>query len=282
VLLFGVLTLDAQTSPMPEDSVQTADSTHIHTVRLVVMGVFSTMTLGYVITDFNRIWGKPDTSFHWKPCDWNGDFLAQNDEISHFVATQRLTQLIAAIAHWVGFSHHIALVIGATGAGVIGLYVEILDGFNAWEGFGITDLGTDASGILFELLRHKYEFWSRFDLRCSYNNFHDIPDNLIIADAPDFTEYDVATYWLTYRARKDLPVDLAVGYGTTRSHHPDDKSYLLPRRRIFLGVGISAGEIVGFFSKNRRNDLGKFLDWYEFTIAVEIYRSDPIKQNFCK
>ncbi|MFP4458082.1 MAG: DUF2279 domain-containing protein [Candidatus Zixiibacteriota bacterium] len=254
---------------------ETQDSTKhdLETWRIITTSAFSAGALYYSGTRFKEAWGASDrSSWHWKTNDFQGDGFLQNDEYSHFVAGQRVTQLAGGLARWTGFNDKTSLIIGSSISFGIAVWVEILDAYNPGQGFGTSDLIFGTAGIAFEIARQKYPSVKKFDLRVSFKRFQDISPNLIVAQ--NALHYDNTIYWLTYQADENIPFDIGLGYSTSRE--PDPVHWLLPKRELYLGIGISGKELIRLFNRDISDYISGIGDWYEFTIYAKIYESEPI------
>ncbi len=247
------------------------DSTDIKPVRLGLASAFTVGSVAYASQEFTRVWGESSSSkWLWKTGDWNGDGLVQTDEFSHFQLGQRITELGYGMAQWSGFNHRTSIWIGAgIGFGAT-MWVEIIDAFNPDQGFGLTDAVLDLAGVIFGVMRKQNDFVNRFDLRVTFDDLNQIPDNVFMATT--FAEYDNAIFWLTYKIDQDLPIDVCLGYSSDR-----DYPGKVPRRELFLGAGISGEELFSLFGID--NKIGSFAEWYEIAIYARVYRGPEIPQT---
>lgn len=247
--------------------------TQLETWRLVTTGLFATGAISYSSTQFVRIWGSSErSSWHWKHDDFLDDGYAQSDEISHFVAGQRMSQLGRALCLWTGFDERTSTIIGASVSIAISLAVEIYDAFNPREGFGYSDLIFGVGGAYFDIARRKYPALERFDIRVSFEQFKHIPQNLVIAE--HYKSYDNTIYWLTYQPSMDIPFDICFGYSTGRDYSQNLGP--LPTRQLYLGVGISGRELMRLFYNDIPDNISGLLSWYEFTVYAKLYESRGI------
>lgn len=262
VVLYG-----AEDSAPPGNS--SPDTTHIIWWRAGTASAFSLGMLYLSWNKFQQRWGKSHGKFHFKTKDWSGDGLAQGDEISHAIAAQRLCIIGREMARWVGFSEHSSTIWGAAISGAVTTWVEFpVDAFNPGQGVGYTDLAANATGIALYLVRERYDWAHRFDLRFSYISFADslIPPEIFVGQ--NYRQYDNAIYWLVYYPSPEkIPLNLGIGYSTTRNYDPryDDD----PIREWYLGAGFSVTDLAKPFGIKTPRIL-ELLDTYEFSLYVQI------------
>jgi hypothetical protein len=84
----------------------------IDNTRATIASVGMICGLYFANEQFKESWGESSGSFHLKNGDWDFDGLAQNDELSHFIASKLLVQFCGSIAEWVGFTSDNSLLIG--------------------------------------------------------------------------------------------------------------------------------------------------------------------------
>jgi len=247
---------------------------NINNKRATIASIGAICGLYVAYDQFQDIWGESSGSFHLKSDDWDYDGLAQNDEFSHFMASKLLVQFCGSIARWVGFTPDNSLWIGVYSSALLTLWVEIVDGYNPDQGFGVTDLVTGSMGITFEALRQKYPSVNRFDMKVFFKGIEDIPPTVIIAE--DFKGYDNTIYLVTYRISDRYPIDAALGYSTRRSYNKTNKYYKKPVREYYVGVGISGTNAIGLIDKKFARKYVGFLDWFEISLLYHFYSSDPV------
>ena len=275
ILIIFVHVSYANTNLNNDYNLTNKDSTDIIFWRASVASVAILGGVYYMSGVFKDNWGESDSKkWLWKTNDWNGDGLAQVDEISHCFTGYKLFQFFRGVSKWIGLNDKTSNIIAFSIAEGVLVWVELIDAYNPTQGFGITDMVTDTVGILFELLRMRYPFAQRFDIKASYRGFEEIPNNLIMATT--FAEYDNSIFWLTYSPSDKLPINIALGYGSSRYKSNSSE----PRRRLYAGVGISGKDLISLFNKKAANSFGGLFDWYEFSFYVKFYESDPIKQDY--
>jgi hypothetical protein len=213
-------------------------------------GLLCTANAGVVIFGFRQAivaWGKSKGGFHFKD-DWNGDRLAQIDELSHFMWGYKMTQFLFCSYQWAGFSSRVSRVISISQTALVLTIVEYpVDAYNPKQGFGISDLMFDYAGIGLACLKQRCHWLENFDFKISPKK------SVLVGNQPVFAQtyeqFDNFIYWFTYRTRLFLPrkaLCLGVGYGVT--HRQDE-----PRRHFLLGVGLSLPDFISLFGE----DLGK-------------------------
>lgn len=194
-----------------------------------------------------KSWGKPDGKFHVKN-DWSGDNLALNDEVSHLLVSYKLTQVFHSAYKALGFGEKTARILGMTEAAFIVTAVEYpIDAYNPTQGFGISDLIFDYTGILmayFKISDRRFENW---DLKTSVKSFSNANRQVIGDEAEDYDNY---IYWLTYRK---APAVFGFGYGTS---HPEVGQV---NKEFYLGIGTTLPDILSPLSKK----LSKAFRWAE-------------------
>ena len=257
----GSISKSSEILPANLDTFYAKQETTVVLWRAALATAFSLSALTYASITFNDNWGQSTgSSWHWKTDDWNGDNLAQNDEISHFIAGQRVVQLGQSVAQWAGFRKKQAELFGVISSSIIVVWIEVKDAYNPAQGFGPIDLVFGMGGVGFEMLRTRgLEKW---DVRASFKSFKSLPPTLIVAE--EGSDYDNAIYWLTYQPSEKFPVDLCFGYSTYHENFEVG-------RELYAGVGISGANLGALFGKIP-GKLGSLACWYEITIGVELYR----------
>ncbi len=240
------------------------DGTRINPYRFAV---FSGVTIGlsaYGIDQFQEIWGHSTGKFHFKEHDWNGDNLAQSDEVSHLVLGYKATQLGINFARWTGMSEGLSRAIGA---GISAFYMTLveypIDAYNPCQGLGISDLVFDYAGVGFGLLRDRYSFLRPYDMKIELKDVRKVPKKFF---SQSNLEYDYYIYWLTYSPYfGDVPLNLGIGYST------DHSDWRNVKRELWLGVGTSVTDIGYLFGTRwgQRLDMWGLL---EFSLRVQVLR----------
>ena len=267
-------------SPPPEQSGSPPDS--IQATRIEILrpdrsakrgsiipwrvGAYTGLTLGvsgYAYSKMDDWWGKDTGPFHIKHTDWNGDNLAQTDEVSHCLVSYKIVQTAMGLAKWSGFQDRTSRIIGGCFAGVIMTSVEYpIDAYNPYQGFGYTDMIANSIGIAFALSRDRWpKYLSKFDLRLSIKNTKTIPDEII---AQTTAQNDNYIYWLTVNPVENFPVHAAIGY--SGNHNSPDHSV---EREVYIGLGTSAAELAGLVDRRWKRKLD-VLNIYEISIAFRV------------
>lgn len=194
-----------------------------------------------------KSWGKPDGRFHVKD-DWSGDNLALNDEVSHLLVSYKLTQAFHSTYRALGFGEKTARILGMAEAAFIVTAVEYpIDAYNPTQGFGLSDLIFDYTGILmayFKISDSRFDDW---DLKTSVKSFKNTNRQVIGDEAEDYDNY---IYWLTYRK---TPAVFGLGYGTS---HPEIGHV---NKEFYLSIGTTLPDILSPVSKK----LAKAFRWAE-------------------
>ncbi|MGB9561673.1 MAG: hypothetical protein ACPL6C_02560, partial [bacterium] len=89
------------------------DRTNIHWGRLAITSALGIGIAAYAIDYEMDTWGRTRGKFHFKD-DWDGDFLAQTDELSHFFYAYKMTQFGYLLARFDGFSTKTSIIIGSS------------------------------------------------------------------------------------------------------------------------------------------------------------------------
>ncbi len=207
-------------------------------------------------------WGKSKGAFHFKD-DWDGDNLAQTDELSHFMWGYKMTQFLLWAYRWAGFSPKTSRAIAISQTALVLTTVEYpIDAYNPKQGVGISDLIFDYAGIGLACMRQSWAWLEDFDVKISSKG------NLFAGNQPVFAqtydEFDNFVYWLTYRARLFLPEKVfcfGLGYGVT---HKQDR----PQRQFFGGIGLSLPDFVSLFG-DRVGRRVKFLEMFYPNLNVQ-------------
>ena len=206
--------------------------------------------LGAAIPVYNHMvsaWGRPDGKFHFKD-DWSGDYLALNDEISHMFASYKLMQFFNSGYKFVGFSPKTAKILGIVETAFIVTAVEYpIDAYNPTQGFGISDLIFDYTGIFMGYMKVTYPALKNWDIKTSLKSFSYSNKNVIGTNSEDYDNY---IYWLTYRKS---PAVFGFGYST---EHPQP---LNVDKQFYLGIGTTVPDLIRLISPK----VADKLDWME-------------------
>lgn len=210
-----------------------------------------------------RTWGKSNGRFHLKD-DWNGDQLAQADELSHLMWGYKMTQFLFAAYRWSGFSSKTSQVLSISQSAFILTLVEYpLDAYNPKQGFGISDLIFDYLGVGLAIMRKHQSWLEDFDFKISLKRNSFSTDHPLFAQT--YEEYDNFVYWLTYRTKLVLPRKIfcfGLGYGTT---HQGIKR----QREFYWGVGVSVSDFASLFGKKLK-ERAKFLDLFYPNLRLKL------------
>lgn len=192
-------------------------------------------------------WGRPDGKFHFKD-DWSGDNLALNDEISHLFVSYKLMQFFNSGYKFVGFSPKTAKIMGIIETAFILTAVEFpIDAYNPTQGFGVSDLIFDYTGIFLAYMKISYPSFKNWDIKTSLKSLTYSNKNVIGSDSEDYDNY---IYWLTYRRS---PAVFGLGYST---NHPEPYQV---DKQFFLGIGSTVPDLVRLISPK----IADKLNWME-------------------
>jgi hypothetical protein len=195
-------------------------------------------------------WGKSKGEFHFKD-DWNGDKLAQTDELSHFMWGYRMTQFLFNAYRWSGFSTGASHVISVSQTALVLTMVEYpIDAYNPKQGLGVSDLIFDYAGIGLACAKRRLGCLEDFDFKISWKR------DVFFSNQPMFAqtyeEFDNFIYWFSYRAKLFLPrkiVCLGLGYSASRRGG-------VPERQFYAGIGLSLPDLVSLFGKKLGENAG--------------------------
>jgi hypothetical protein len=226
--------------------------------------LLGTANAGVVFYGFKQAiaaWGESKGKFHFKD-DWEGDHLAQIDEMSHFLWGYKMTQLIFWSYRWAGFSSKASQIISVSQSAFILTLVEYpVDAYNPEQGLGVSDLVFDYAGIGLAFLKQRYSWFEDVDVKISSRK------NLFLGNQPVFAqtyeEFDNFIYWLTYRVNLSLPQKafcFGMGYGVT---HQQGK----PKREFLAGIGLSLPDFLSLFHEDLGQRL-RFLEIYYPNLSI--------------
>ena len=214
------------------------------------------LNLAMMAPSYNHMvksWGKPDGKFHLKD-DWSGDNLALNDEVSHLLISYKLTQALHSGYRALGFGEKTARILGMTEAAFIVTAVEFpIDAYNPTQGFGVSDLIFDYTGILMAYFKISDSRFADWDLKTSVKSFRNANRQVIGDEAEDYDNY---IYWLTYRKS---PAVFGLGYGTS---HPEIGKV---NKEFYLAIGTTLPDILRPVSKKLAGAL-KWAEVYYFNL----------------
>jgi len=193
------------------------------------------------------LWGSPDGKFHIKD-DWNGDMLGLSDEVSHLFVSYKLAQFLHSGYGKIGYSDKTAKILGFAEATFIVTAVEFpIDAYNPDQGFGISDLIFDYTGLGLAYLKITDSRFENFDLKVSVKSLS-YDSRSVLGDNNE--DYDNYIYWLTYTKS---PLVLGLGYGTD---HPEIYDV---DRQFYLGLGTTLPDLIRPFSEK----VSSFFKWAE-------------------
>ncbi|NOZ61390.1 MAG: DUF2279 domain-containing protein [Calditrichaeota bacterium] len=188
-------------------------------------------------------WNEERTHFHlyrgWRRTvgcwdfGWNDSYYGHMDKLGHYYSGKIMSEQIANLSNWIGFSRDKSQWIGPVMSSLLMLEIEIYDGFFKEWGFSLADFTANELGAFAPLVGKKFPFWRRFSLKFSYHPSRQ-PQN-----EPTFIkDYAGMTYWLSCDVREFLPKNLknhypqwlnfALGYGVSKQAHGDVEIYLAP------------------------------------------------------
>ena len=219
------------------------------------LGAANAGAVFYGVRQAITAWGESKGSFHFKD-DWEGDHLAQTDELSHFMWGYKMTQFLFWSYRWAGFSSKTSHLISISQTAFVLTMVEYpIDAYNPKQGLGLSDLAFDYAGIGVAYLKRRCRGLGDFDVKISYRR------DVIIGNQPVFAQtydqFDNFIYWLTYKIGLFLPQKaLCFGFGYGVTHRQDQ-----PTRHFLVGIGLSLPDFVSLFAE----DLGarvRFLELF--------------------
>ncbi len=222
-------------------------------INLKRVSFLCTLNAGTIFFGFRQAiqsWGETKGRFHFKD-DWNGDKLAQTDELSHLMWGYRMTQFLFGAYRWAGFSSKTSHVISISQTVIVLTLVEYpIDAHNPKQGLGVSDLVFDYAGIGLACMKQHHGWLDDFDFKISWKR------NIFLANQPVFAqtyeEFDNFIYWATYRTKLFLPQKIfcfGLGYGV--AHH-GEKS----KRQFFGGIGLSLPDFASLFDERLKRQVG--------------------------
>lgn len=267
-VLFGLsfAPLFAETSA-PPDTLANGPTPMTHyslykpkTPRLLILGGGHVVGLAVAYDQTQKSWGGSTGKFHFKS-DWSGDYLAQNDEVSHLTVAYTLTKGAYRAFRWAGFSPKKARLYGALESAILMTFVEVpMDAFNTTQGFGVEDLLANYAGIGLGLLKLRRP--ANWDLKTSAkSNPFDSQNHLFSQTARQFDNF---IFWGTYRPDfkwgERQPISFGLGYTTRR-----DADGISPLRELRFGAGTTIPDLVRSFAPNAARYF-EVLDFYYFNL----------------
>lgn len=231
--------------------------------RASFIGMVNAGTIFFGFKQAMRSWGKSNSRFHIKD-DWKGDYLAQADELSHFMWGYKMTQFLFTSFRWVGFSSKTTEVLSLFESAMILTSVEYpIDAYNPKQGLGVSDLVFDYLGIGSAFAKRHVTWLQDFDFKISWK------ENIFSSHHPVFAqtyeEYDNIIYWITYKTKLFLPRKIlcfGLGYGVI--HHGIE-----PQRQTYCGIGLSLSEFASLFW-GKLKEPAKFLDLFYPNLHVRL------------
>lgn len=234
------------------------------TPRLLILGGGHAVAAVFTYDQTQKSWGGSTGKFHFKN-DWNGDYLAQNDEVSHLVVGYTLTKEFYRAYSWAGFSPKKAKTFGALESAFLLTFVEVpMDAFNSTQGFGVEDLMADYAGVGLGLLKLNHP--GNWDVKASAkSNPFSSQSHLFSQTAQQF---DNLIFWGTYRPAfkwgDRQPFSLGLGYGTRRASNG-----ISPWRELYVGVGTTLPDFVRGFAPKAAKYF-EVLDFYYFNLNLRV------------
>jgi hypothetical protein len=222
-------------------------------INLNRASLLCTLNAGTIFFGFKQAvesWGEIKGRFHFKD-DWNGDKLAQTDELSHFMWGYRMTQFLFNAYSWAGFSPKASHAISISQTAIVLTMVEYpVDAYNPRQGLGVSDLVFDYAGIGLACMKQHYDWLDDIDFKISWKR------NFFLANQPIFAqsyeEFDNFIYWLTYRSKLFLPQKIfCFGLGYSVVHHGEES-----KRQLFAGVGLSLPDFASLFDERLKRQVG--------------------------
>ena len=230
------------------------------TSRLVVLGGGHAIGLAVAYDQTQKSWGGSTGKFHFKS-DWSGDYLAQNDEVSHLTVAYTLTKEFYRAYRWAGFSPKKARLYGVLESAFLMTFVEApMDAFNTTQGFGIEDWLANYAGVGLGLL--KLSRPGNWDIKTSAKTNPLSSQNHLFSQTAQ--QFDNFIFWGTYQPAfkwgERQPLSFGLGYSTRR-----DVNGLSPLREVRFGAGTSIPDLVRSFAPNAAKYF-EILDFYYFNL----------------
>ncbi len=230
--------------------------------RLLILGGGHAVALVYTYDQTQKSWGGSTGKFHFKN-DWSGDYLAQNDEVSHLFFGYTLTKEFYRAYRWTGFSPKKAKIFSALESAFLLTFVEVpMDAFNTTQGFGVEDLIADYAGIGLGLLKLNHP--GNWDIKTSAKSNPFFSQNHLFSQTGE--QFDNFIFWGTYRPPLKWddrqPFSLGIGYGTRRA-----SNRISPLRELRFGLGTTLPDIVRIFSPKMARSL-EVLDFYYLNLNL--------------
>jgi hypothetical protein len=232
------------------------------TSRLLILGGGHAAAAFFTYDQTQKSWGGSTGKFHFKN-DWSGDYLAQNDEASHFVVGYVLTKQFYRTYRWTGFSPKKARLYGALESAFLLTFVEVpMDAFNSTQGFGVEDLLADYAGIGLGLLKLNHP--GNWDIKAHAKTNPFSSQNHLFSQTVE--QFDNYVFWGTYRPAlkwgERQPLSLGVGYSVRRG-----RDVFEPLRELYFGVGTTIPDLVRTLSPQAAKYF-EVLDFYYFNLNL--------------
>lgn len=228
-----------------DENSQVIDTKRNYTLPITVT---AGVNLAGSIPFYNHVvnaWGRPDGKFHFKD-DWSGDNLALNDEVSHLFVSYKLMQFFNSGYNLLGFSPKTARILGMVETAFILTAVEFpIDAYNPDQGFGVSDLIFNYTGIFMAYIKITNPAFENWDLKASVKSLSQSNKQVIGSNNEDFDNY---IYWITYRKSSLV---FGLGYSTD---HPQPMNV---DKQFFVGIGTTVPDLIRPISKK----LANALDW---------------------
>lgn len=196
-------------------------------------------TAGYFWSQ--EAWGSSSGEFHLKK-DWTGDNLAQNDEISHTVASYNFSRYFQPVYQWLGLSPDRSMTFGTLHSALLGTLIEYpIDAYNPLQGLGISDLWANYVGCALALGQYHLPALRNFNLKLSFKQAPWAANSHGVAGTAE--EFDNEIFWLTYRPVYKEINFLQVGLGYSTNHYR-----FAVEREYYIGLGTTLPDLVGIIS----------------------------------
>lgn len=224
-----------------------------HLIRLGIIGAVGAGAFTILNLKLNDSFKGPDRTFRVSS-DWTSDHAMQMDEFLHFSGSYHLTQAMAVVLGWSGFSNRRARLYSGLGVATAMTTMEFLDGLRGDKPSSVSDFAANLSGVAFALIRPSSGFLQRIDFSISVNDPRLIKRDLRL-------RFEKIRAWVSYSLHDHikLPVSVALGYGVQRPFMESAS------RDYYVGIGLNLAEI---FSSSHSNEIQPF-DWLGF------YRISP-------
>lgn len=211
--------------PMPSLA-QERDTSHVSASRLALFGGVTVAAMVTVHVQQQQAWWNGPKGSFWLYNDWK--FARGVDKIGHMYGAYVAATAFREGFRWCGLSNRSSLLLGASAALALELYVELEDGFHEIYGFSPGDAMADFLGVGFLLAQETYPVLENFRIKWSYWPSSDLREALRNGENRTFLDdYEGQKHWLAIDPHFALGDNLgriipawlgiAVGYGVEGS-----------------------------------------------------------------